>query len=71
MIPIPIATPGRDREAGDRLQEALGSPRPGARREREQEGRNTDRDGGGDRELARQEREGAGRDRDRQADARR
>ena len=56
--PDPDRHAGRDREARDRLQEALGPPRAGARREREQEGGDADRDRRGDRELARQQREG-------------
>ncbi len=59
---------GGNREACDRLEVAVGPPRPRARREREHEGGDADRHRGGDRELPREQREDPGRDRDRPAD---
>ena len=53
MIPIPIASPDGTAKRATDFRNRSGSPRAGARRQREHEGGNADRDRGGDRELAR------------------
>ena len=63
--PSPAATPAGTAKRADLAQEAVRAPRPVARREREEEGRDADRERADDREVARQQRVLGRRDPDR------
>ena len=68
MIPIPIASPAGIAKRATDWRYRSGRHGPGARREREQEGGDSDRDGRGDRGLPREQREGPGWDRNSHVD---